>query len=52
MDDPDRAEELYERAIAAGDELCATNGLAALVQADDPDRAKALYGLATSSRRT
>ena len=40
---PERAEALYERAIAAGDGYYATNCLADLICKDDPERAKSLY---------
>ena len=41
--DKELAKELYERAIAAGDEYASTGNLANLIANEDPDRAKELY---------
>ena len=42
-DSPDEAAVYFERAIEAGDERLATNGLACLIAADDPERAAGLF---------
>ena len=42
-DDPEEAIELYERAIAAGDEYASTNNLALLIADRDHEKAVSLY---------
>ena len=41
--DPERAKNLYEIAIAAGDEYSSTNNLGVLIMEDDPQRAVNLF---------